>query len=131
MNQVAKLVIIGPNDTYLMLYRNQHPRFGNDADIPGGSVEAGEQPIEGMLREVKEEIGIVVQANVVQKIYEGTRYGKLDVEYLLYSVTLTTEPQITLSWEHSGYEWLSRNDFLTTAQNAQDSFMHMVYDRIK
>lgn len=54
MKKVAKLVMIDPNDKYLLMYRSEHPTFGNDPDLPGGTLEDGESVLETMLREVEE-----------------------------------------------------------------------------
>lgn len=42
MKKVAKLVIVDPQNNYLLMYRNQHPTFGDDPDLPGGTVEGSE-----------------------------------------------------------------------------------------
>jgi hypothetical protein len=33
-----------------------------------------------------------------------------------------------LSWEHSAYEWIPKEEFLEKAKNANDTYMHMVYE---
>ena len=42
MKKVAKLVIVDKDEKYLLMYRSNHPTFGNDPDLPGGTVEEGE-----------------------------------------------------------------------------------------
>ncbi len=131
MNQVAKLVIIDHQGQYLMLYRNNHPLFGDDPDISGGTMETDELPIETMMREVNEEIGIVINPATVQLIYEGTDYSENGVGYSLYLTKLDARPELTMSWEHSTYDWLSRKDFLDKAEGAIDRYMRMVYEVVK
>lgn len=131
MKQVAKLIIIDPNDNYLLMQRSSHPVFGDDPDLPGGTLEDGEQPLQTMIREVDEEAGVTIRKEDAQKLYAGTEYSTHDTEYSLYQARLTTRPEITISWEHSGYEWLSRDEFLEKAKNSQDTYMHMVYDQLK
>lgn len=129
MKQVAKLVIIDNDDKYLLLYRNAHPIFGNDPDLAGGTLEEGESPLETMVREVREEIGIEINVNSVQKQYEGSDYAYEGngTNESLYTVRLDSRPKIRISWEHAGYEWLDRADFLEKAKHANDSYMRMVY----
>ncbi|HEX3568441.1 MAG TPA: NUDIX hydrolase [Candidatus Saccharimonadales bacterium] len=128
MKQVAKLVIIDNHNKYLMMYRDAHPVFGNDPDLPGGTLEEGEQPLIAMTREVYEETGIEIGGHALQKIYEGAGYSKHKTYYSLYVARLEARPNITLSWEHSAHKWLDRAEFLEEAKNANDTYMHMVYD---
>lgn len=39
MKQVAKLVIIDDRGKYLLMQRSSHPTFGDDPDLPGGTLE--------------------------------------------------------------------------------------------
>ena len=52
MKKVAKLVIIDNENKYLLMYRSGHPTFGDDPDLPGGTLEGREQPVDTMVREV-------------------------------------------------------------------------------
>jgi 8-oxo-dGTP diphosphatase len=131
MNKVAKLVIIDNDDKYLLMYRNAHPIFGDDPDLPGGTLEDGELPIETMVREVFEEAGIVVDEAAVLSVYEGTDYSTHKTHYSLYVLKLDDRPEVVRSWEHSSYEWLDRKIFLEKAKHANDTYMHMVYNTLK
>lgn len=57
MKTVAKLVIADSDDKYLLMYRSDHPTFGIDPDLPGGTMVDDEDALETMTREVKEEAG--------------------------------------------------------------------------
>jgi hypothetical protein len=46
----------------------------------------------------------------------------------LFVVKLLQRPELTLSWEHSAYEWIPKEEFLEKAKNANDTYMHMVYE---
>jgi hypothetical protein len=46
-------------------------------------------------------------------------------------VKLDHRPEVTLSWEHSGYEWISQEALMDKAKHSKDSYMHMVYDTMK
>lgn len=128
MKQVAKLIIIDNDNKYLLMYRNSHPTFGPDPDLPGGTLEEGEQPIETMIREVKEEAGIEISASQVRLLYQGGDYSTHDTEYSLYSAALDGRPDVTISWEHSSYKWIVHNEFLEKIKGAKDTYMHMVYN---
>lgn len=131
MNQVAKLVVVDNQNKYLMMYRSDHPRFGIDPDLPGGTLEDGELPIETMLREVMEEAGVLIDKSAVESAYSGSDYSVHGTHYSLFVAKLNERPGITISWEHSSYKWLNRNEFLEKAKGAKDTYMHMVYDVLK
>lgn len=131
MKKVAKLIIVDQDNKHLLMYRSNHPVFGDDPDLPGGTLEDGEEPIETMVREVDEEAGVAVNAEDVEMLYEGTGYSKHGTHYSLYKVSVQDIPEITISWEHMGYEWLDRQAFLEKIRDANDTYMQMVYDKLK
>jgi len=124
---VAKVLIIDEQNKYLMLWRGNHPRLPNDPDLPGGTIEAGETPEVAAIREVQEEAGIVISPNDLELLYKGLDYSFHGVEYTLYVATIHPRPEVVLSWEHEGYEWLDRETFLIKAKEATDTYMHMVH----
>lgn len=131
MKQVIKLIIVDNEDNYLLLYRDAHPTFGNDPDIPGGTLEEGETAEQTMIREVQEEIGVTVDNSKVQEIFSSTDYSAQGVLDTLFLTTVKKRPTIHLSWEHLAYQWLSKEDFLEKARSANDTYMHMVHDVLK
>ena len=131
MKQVVKLVIIDKDGSYLLLYRGNHPVFGNDPDLPGGKVEAGETVLQALGREVQEEISVSIDKAKTEEVYSGTGYSAKGTQYSLFITRTEDKPKIIMSWEHSSYEWLEREIFLNKAKNANDIYMHMVYDVLK
>jgi 8-oxo-dGTP pyrophosphatase MutT (NUDIX family) len=124
--KTAKLVMIDKDNKYLIMYRSNHPYFGNDPDLPGGTHEDGESIEETIIREVFEEIG--VEIDNVTKIYSGLEYSKHGTHKTLFVKRVDERPEITMSWEHASYEWIDRDDFLQKSKNANDTYMHMVYE---
>ena len=131
MKQVAKLVVRDDQNKYLLMYRSSHLTFGNDPDLPGGTLEDGESPLETMLREVHEEAGLAIDGSAVASLYSGTGYSAHGTHYSLFMTNIRKRPEIVMSWEHSSYEWLDYDDFLEQAKNAKDTYMHMVHDILK
>lgn len=125
MKKVAKLVVRSGNE-YLMMYRSDHPTFGQDPDLPGGTVEDGESVLDAMLREVEEEIGWSVDKARTEEIFSGSDYSKNGTHYSLFITDHHVKPNIKISWEHSSYEWIGRSEFIAKALSAKDTYMHMV-----
>ncbi len=123
----AKTVIINDADEYLLLTRDNHPTFGYDPDLPGGAVDPGETPLEGATREVLEEVGFEVSADELEHLYTGDEYSYHHTIYHLYKLVVEGRPEVSLSWEHSEYKWVSREEFLEAAKSANDTYMNMVY----
>ena len=128
MKKVAKLVIIDPDGTCLLLRRSNHPVFGADPDLPGGTLEGDETVLQTVLREVYEETGVAIDASGVQQAYSGTDYSAHGTQHVLFVAYVQKRPAITLSWEHDGYEWLERGACIARARVANDRYMHMVAD---
>lgn len=131
MIKVSKLVIIDNGGKYLLLTREGHPRFGADADLPGGTVEEGETNQEAMIREVQEETGVVIAKSQAKELYSSNKYSASGLLFTVFIAKLSMRPTVQLSAEHSAYNWLSKEDFLKAAKHAQDSYMRMVYDSLK
>lgn len=131
--KVSKLLILDPQDNRLLLYRNGHPAFGNDPDLPGGTAEPGEEPLHALIREVYEEIGLTITESQATLLCQGTDQSspKTTFLYYLYIAKLPTRPTINLSHEHSTYQWLEAEAVLYTIKTAKDTYMHMVYDQLK
>jgi mutator protein MutT len=125
---VAKVLIINDQNQYLLLWRSDHPHFPNDPDLPGGMVEEGEKPVEGAVREVEEEAGIVVSKENLEQAYKGTDYSQHGTVYSLYTATMDIHQEPAISWEHVAYEWVSKDELLALAKSAKDTYMHMVHD---
>lgn len=130
MKTVAK-ILIKHSEEYLMMYRSDHPTFGVDPDLPGGTGEDGESSRTTALREVYEETGLKLEPSDVRKIYTGTDYSKNGTFYTLFVAELAKKPAIAMSWEHSSFEWVDKTDFIHKATGANDTYMHMAAKTLK
>jgi len=124
----AKVLIIDNQDQYLLMIRDNHPHFGNDPDLPGGTIEDGESHEVAAVREVEEEAGITISLDDIELLYKGFDYSAHGIEYSLYLTRLNYRPEVVVSWEHASYRWLSREDFLKTTKTSNDTYMLMVHD---
>lgn len=103
---VAKALIFDSAGKFLLLTRSDtHPTLAGYYDLPGGMIEPSEEPGAGVLREIQEETGITTSGAKV--LYATTMLiGSVSYPTLLYCIYLGDEsPAVTISWEHSSYEW--------------------------
>jgi bis(5'-nucleosidyl)-tetraphosphatase len=78
-------------------------------DLPKGNIEKGEEPIQTMVREVREETGIVdlrVIPGYEKKIeYFYRRDGKKVHKTVVFFLAETSVEKVTISFEHQDYGW--------------------------
>jgi 8-oxo-dGTP diphosphatase len=103
---VTVFAFIARDGRYLVLERGQDPYLGR-WELPGGFVEAGEQPEESVRREIFEETGLRVETPSILGAYTS-RYGdegKWTVDVAFHCQALTGDPQ--LSAESSDMAWVA------------------------
>lgn len=130
MKQVAKVLIIDNEDHYLLMKRANHPTFLDDPDLPGGTIEEGEEPLEAAIREVIEEASILLNLTDIQHVYTSSEYSARGTEYSLYIARTAERPTVKLSWEHASFAWVDREELVKEARTANDTYMHMIHDVI-
>ena len=131
MKRVAKILVENKDGKYLLLQLNNHPVFGNDIDLPGGTVDGGESDIEAAVREVREEIGLNIPLSQVKSLYAGSEYSTHGTFYSLFTAQISDTSSIKLSWEHSALVWVSKDEVIKLANKAKDTYMHMVANMVK
>lgn len=116
---IAKVLIRRKSDGKYLILRGskweERPDRSQKPDIAGGAVEPGESIRQGAVRETYEEAGIVITAESLELVYSGTFKSDHDgasINRLLYLVELDEDPEVVLSWEHEGYEWVDKADVL-------------------
>jgi bis(5'-nucleosidyl)-tetraphosphatase len=87
-------------------------------DLPKGNIEEGEEPIQTMVREVREESGLVelkVVPGFEHKIeYYYRRGGKKVHKTVVFFLAETSVEKITISFEHQDYGWFGFEEALKT-----------------
>ena len=85
MIKVAAAVIRRADGAVLLSLRPAHTTHGGLWEFPGGKLEAGERPIDGLARELSEELGIAIDA-ATPLIAVRHRYPGNIVELIVFEV---------------------------------------------
>lgn len=91
--------------------------------VPGGYVEAGEDPAEAAVREAHEETGLEIDDPEILRVW---CYLLADGTYAYHATYLAVSGAgaVTISDEHSGYQWMDpaayRDEYLPSAADLND-----------
>jgi len=98
----------------LLLHRHDHKSEGGRWGVPAGKIDQGENELEAMIREIKEETGQKVLAKELEylsKVY--VKYPDYHFIYHMFRVKLDKKTDVTLSAsEHKDYKWVAPQDAL-------------------
>lgn len=112
----VKAVVVNDKDQVLLVTRSQNEHHGKGKfDLPGGKLDIGENIKAGLLREIKEELGITVELGPIVYAFDfGEKYddrqeigdetlliGGKGLRYLAYY----QGGEIKLSDEHDNWQW--------------------------
>jgi len=108
--KIATHGLIKKNGKYLLILRSPVNDYKpNEWDLPGGTIEFGEEPEKALIREISEETELKIKINKPIFIYselQGERHQFWIVykcEYASGEIKLNPE-------EHSEYKWLDLNE---------------------
>jgi 8-oxo-dGTP diphosphatase len=82
-------------------------------ELPGGHIDFGEDIVDGLEREIKEELGMTVTIGEPYAVftYENTVKGSHSVEAIYFARFVEPIEQITIQPEdHSRYEWFTKEE---------------------
>lgn len=108
-----KAILIREDGALLALRRSAScPRRPLTWDLPGGEVEFGEDLVAGIVREVREETGIVISEPILFDAIGSVTSEKEYWTSLGYFAHVPQASEVQLSFEHDKHEWISRKEFL-------------------
>ena len=113
INVVAAIII--KDNLYFIAQRNKNKHLGLKWEFPGGKVDINESNEEALLREIKEELNIIIQ---IEKKIAKKKYNDKKINIILhYYICHITNGNIRLN-EHENSKWLtkknlSKYDFVT------------------
>ena len=98
----------------LLLHRQDHRPEGNTWGLPAGKINAGEKPENAVIREIREETGMVIPAssiNFLGKVY--VRYPTYDSTFYVFETELKSQKEVAIDMnEHKNYKWVSPKNAL-------------------
>lgn len=105
MKIIAKTLVYDLDNNILILRRSlTHPNNPHHSDLPGGEVDGKENDTTAVIREIKEETGLIVSDSSVKLVYE--KKISEDVKHIVYVAKIDMkEPIVKVSWEHDAYTW--------------------------
>lgn len=105
----AKGFIVDENDNLLVLKREKNDVHMPEIwEIPGGRLDPGENPFEGMKREAREEIGIEVEVKEPISVKHFTRQDGQVVTMIIF-LCKPLSKDVKISEEHEEFKWIDLN----------------------
>lgn len=114
MNFLGKLIYVVSYPFILLIIRNSHRVYGaivykdkilvtknylgfqNTWRLPGGGLKKNEPELSGLIREVKEEVGILLPADKLSLVVSGKKHRK-HFYYSIYVCKLQQQPKIDIN----------------------------------
>lgn len=120
----AKSFIIDGDDRVLVLKRSDSDvHKAGIWEIPGGRLDLGENPFEGLKRETKEETGLDIEVFEPLAIKHFTREDNQVITMIVF-LCKALKGKIKLSKEHTEYEWID----VRNAKKKLNPFFHPEID---
>lgn len=111
---VALSAFILNNDKALIVQRSATDSFRpNNWEQVGGKIEWGENPYDGLIREVKEEVGLDIKQLQPYWLSDLTRNDQQHEVEIAVICELIDEPTVILSTEHQAYQWITEEEAKT------------------
>jgi 8-oxo-dGTP diphosphatase len=101
----VKAFVIENNKLLVIKRRPNDVHKPGQWDIPGGRLELGENPMEGLVRESMEEIGVPITPIMPIDVHHFVREDKQKITMIIFLCSMPNN-EIKLSEEHTEYKWV-------------------------
>lgn len=108
--KVSVRAIIQVDSKVLLLKRaNGRDSILGRYELPGGKLDYGEQPEDGLRRHLEYDMGVTLRSMQLQDAITYIDHDDRDIQYtfLLYTVNLPPKPELRLSENYSQFTWWS------------------------
>ncbi|WP_158843332.1 NUDIX domain-containing protein [Saccharothrix deserti] len=130
MDEGTNIVMVNSADEVLLYLRDDKPtiKFPNTWCLPGGYLEAGEQPHECIRREIEEEMGVLLEPGAVRPLVSAERaYG---VEHTFWTEVDLDLDRVVLT-EGQRLKWFTRAEVAAHALGYEDNaILAEFFDRL-
>jgi len=107
-----KVIVLNDNGKILAIRRSKTaPLRPLHWDLPGGDLDFGEDPIEGIIRETKEETGLVIENPEPFDVEAQINPGREFWVTIAYKAKCNSR-DVNLSYEHDEFRWITAEEFL-------------------
>lgn len=105
----GSLILCSATNRYLFLLRDDG-RYPNTWGLVGGKVESGESVLQGLVREIKEELGGEIKG---AKIVHIEQYASKDQKFIYHTFLIKVDEEFTpaLNKEHKGFCWVPLENY--------------------
>jgi 8-oxo-dGTP diphosphatase len=102
----ARTLVVNEHGQVLLVQRSQGSALAGDWELPGGKIDAGEDPRTAARRELHEETGLVVSLDPEPFCdYQGLHSGRI-LRAAFYRSFIQGQAKVTLNArEHSDWTW--------------------------
>ena len=116
MNKIAvtqKVIIFNKQGKVLAIHRTKTaPSSPGKWDLPGGSLNFGEEPKKGIAREAREETGLLIDNIMPFEVWSKVNKQLGDFWVTIAYTANTKTEKVKLSFEHNAFKWVTLEEFL-------------------